>query len=324
MELRLIECYIPDGLEDELKNLLEPHEYLWISVDSLPGDPNLSLIRILTTVAWDEAVIDKLVNKFGVYKDFRIIVLKPETSVPLILKEKGEEALARLSRQELYHKLSDSAQFSVEFLLMLVLSTIVAAVGLLKNDPAALIGAMVMAPMLGPNMALALGSTLADLRLVKRALMTLFEGIVIAVLVAFVVGLILGVDPNVPAIASRTSVDVGSMLVAVSAGAAGAVSAVTGAMAALVGVMVAVALIPPLAAVGMLVAGGYWHLAIGAFLLFLANIIGINLASVVVFRLYGVAPSVWWEATRAKRATVISIGVWAVLLLLLVLIMVAM
>lgn len=324
MELRLIECYIPDGLENELKNLLDPHEYLWISVDSLPGDPNLSLIRILTTVAWDEAVIDKLVDKFGVYKDFRIIVLKPETSVPLILKEDGEEALARLSRQELYHKLSDSAQFSREFLLMLVLSTIVAAVGLLKNDPAALIGAMVMAPMLGPNMALALGSTLADSMLVKRALLTLVKGMVIAVLVAVLVGLLLGVDPSVPAIASRTSVDVGSMLVALSAGAAGAVSAVTGAMAALVGVMVAVALIPPLAAAGMLIAGGYLRLALGAFLLFLANIIGINLASVVVFRMYGVAPSVWWEATRAKKAAIVSILVWAILLLLLVFIMVAM
>jgi len=324
VELRLIECYIPDGLENELKNLLDPHEYLWISVDSLPGDPNLSLIRILTTVAWDEAVIDKLVDKFGVYKDFRIIVLKPETSVPLILKEDGEEALARLSRQELYHKLSDSAQFSREFLLMLVLSTIVAAVGLLKNDPAALIGAMVMAPMLGPNMALALGSTLADSMLVKRALLTLVKGMVIAVLVAVLVGLLLGVDPSVPAIASRTSVDVGSMLVALSAGAAGAVSAVTGAMAALVGVMVAVALIPPLAAAGMLIAGGYLRLALGAFLLFLANIIGINLASVVVFRMYGVAPSVWWEATRAKKAAIVSILVWAILLLLLVFIMVAM
>ena len=88
--------------------------------------------------------------------------------------------------------------------------------------------------------------------------------------------------------------------------------------ATLVGVMVAVALLPPLMATGLLVGSGHLVEALGAFLTFLTNVICINLAGVVAFLALGIRPLTWWEARRARTATLRAIGIWAVLLAALV------
>ncbi|HLD48652.1 MAG TPA: DUF389 domain-containing protein [Desulfobaccales bacterium] len=83
--------------------------------------------------------------------------------------------------------------------------------------------------------------------------------------------------------------------------------------------MLAVALLPPLASLGLLLGSGYLFPALGAGLLLITNIICVNLAGVVVFWIQGVRPTSWWEEKQAQRATKISIAVCAGLLILLVL-----
>jgi uncharacterized membrane protein len=78
--------------------------------------------------------------------------------------------------------------------------------------------------------------------------------------------------------------------------------------------MVAVALLPPLVTLGMLIGSGYWEMASGALILFLINLICINLAGVVTFLAQGIRPLTWWEADRAKRSTRIAIFLWTALL----------
>jgi uncharacterized membrane protein len=84
--------------------------------------------------------------------------------------------------------------------------------------------------------------------------------------------------------------------------------------------MVAVALLPPLVTLGMLMGAGRWDMALGALLLLLVNLICINLAGVVTFLARGIRPLTWWEEKRAKKATKRAIAVWTILLLLLVLV----
>jgi len=86
-----------------------------------------------------------------------------------------------------------------------------------------------------------------------------------------------------------------------------------------VGVMVAVALLPPLASLGLLLGSGYLFPALGAGLLLITNIICVNLAGVIVFWGQGVRPTSWWEEKRAQKATKISVVVCAGLLALLAL-----
>ena len=102
-----------------------------------------------------------------------------------------------------------------------------------------------MAPLLGPNMAIALGIVLGDLVLVRRALLTASAGFVLTLVLAIGLGLMLGVDPTTPELASRTRVGYWDLALALAAGSAGALAFTTGAPTYLTGVMVAVALLPP-------------------------------------------------------------------------------
>src|SRR5690606_8544583 len=155
---------------------------------------------------------------------------------------------------------------------------------------AIVIGAMMIAPLLAPNVALALGTALGDLRLVSDAMRTNLLGVSIALLFSVVVGLTFTVDPTVPAIGIRTVVSWADILLALAAGAAGALAFSSGLPSAVIGVMVAVALLPPLVNFGLLLGGGHFVPASGAFLLLAINVVCVNLAGVIVFLAQGVRP----------------------------------
>ena len=201
---------------------------------------------------------------------------------------------------------------------MVALSTVVAAIGLNDNSVAVIIGAMVIAPLLGPNVALSLGITLGDLSLLRQGLLTALAGIAAALVLSVIIGVLLNVDPTLSEMASRTRVGLGDIVVALASGSAGALAFTTGVSATLIGVMVAVALLPPLVTSGLLLGGGHPALAIGAFSLFLVNLICVNLAGVTTFLLQGIKPTSWWEKDRAVKATRIAIALSVVLLAVLV------
>jgi uncharacterized hydrophobic protein (TIGR00341 family) len=172
----------------------------------------------------------------------------------------------------------------------------------------------VIAPLLGPNMALALATTLGDLPLLWRALKTSLAGIGTVMALSVALGVLLQVNPALPEVASRDAVALGDIAVALASGAAGALAFTTGVSATLIGVMVAVALLPPLVTFGLLLGSGQPALAIGALALFLMNLICVNLAGVTTFLVQGIRPAIWWEKDRAVKATRIAIVLWATLL----------
>jgi uncharacterized membrane protein len=104
---------------------------------------------------------------------------------------------------------------------------------------------------------------------------------------------------------------------ALAAGAAGALAYTTAAPGALIGVMVAVALLPPTVTFGMLLGSGHMRAALAALLLLLTNLICVNLAGVLAFLVQGVRPRTWWEADRARRAVRNAVALWTILLVVL-------
>jgi uncharacterized hydrophobic protein (TIGR00341 family) len=128
------------------------------------------------------------------------------------------------------------------------------------------------------------------------------------------------VNPQTPEIFSRTEVGLSDIVLALASGAAGALAFTSGLSAALIGVMVAVALLPPLVTLGLLVGAGEFRMALGAMLLFLTNIICVNLAGVATFLFQGIRPLSWWEAAKAKKATYYAIVLWAFLLTVLIIV----
>jgi len=120
---------------------------------------------------------------------------------------------------------------------------------------AVVIGAMVIAPMLGPNIGFALGAALDDWRLIKRAVAAGIVGIALAFIATAIVGYAVTLNLDTNELLARTQVGLDAAL-ALAAGAAAALAVTTRSSSSLVGVMVAAALLPPTCAVGLFLGAG--------------------------------------------------------------------
>jgi uncharacterized hydrophobic protein (TIGR00341 family) len=184
------------------------------------------------------------------------------------------------------------------------------------------IGAMVIAPLLGPNIAFAFATSLGDKTLFWQALKTNAAGLGLALALSIGIGLIWPVNLGSAEILARTEVGLDSVALALASGAAAGLSLTTGLSSTLVGVMVAVALLPPTAVLGMLIGGARWDLAGGAALLLSVNLVCVALSAKVVFLAKGVKPRCWTERDRARQSMALYITLWAMLLTILVAIIV--
>ena len=327
MALRLIEVLLPESEEKRIRETLGERADFGIWVEPLPEGRIFA--RILAYTEKTEQFLDLLENTFSTVEGFRIVLLPVEATIPRPeqSKQEGEEKGAqkeereankeRISREELYQDIGQTIKVSWVFILLLVLSSVVAAIGIERNNVAIIIGAMVIAPLLGPNVAFSLSTTLGDMDLARRAFKANLVGTVIVLLVAVVLGTSIGLSPLIPEVKARTRVGLEDIALALAAGSAGTLSFTTGLSSALIGVMVAVSLLPPLVTGGMLLGSGLGKEAAGAFLLFLTNVVCVNLAGIVTFYLQGIHPRTWWEADKAKKGTKNAILLWAVLLLVL-------
>ena len=192
----------------------------------------------------------------------------------MVRRKKREFKIGKgISREELYNDISQNVDISGFFVFMIILSTLVASVGILQDNVAVIIGAMVIAPLIGPNVAWAFSTTLGDSELFWRSIKSMVVGFTISLALSILIGLILHVDPSIPELKSRTSVGIGDIVLALASGSAGALSFTMGLPSAIIGVMVAVALLPPTVSFGMLVGAGHTSLALGSLLLLVVNVI---------------------------------------------------
>ena len=327
MSLRLIDVYLPAG-EDGLDDLDVEARVLDRRVVTL--DEGRLLVRLLVSVEHTEGLLDALQNRVGSNSETRMIVTEVEATLPRPETDEPDDAATdaenddeatpgRVSREELYQDIAEEVGVGWVHYALVVLSVVVAAGGMLRNDVAVVIGAMVIAPLIGPNIALALGTTLADGRLLKRAGWVNVLGLGIGFALAFGLGLVLTVDTAIPEIAARTRIGLPDVALALAAGTAGALAMAKGVSTALVGVMVAVALVPPLVAVGLLAGGGQWILAYRAVLLLTTNVVCINLSAVATFLVLGIRPMSWYEAKQARRSTRWALALWTLVLAILAL-----
>lgn len=316
MDLRLIEATLPvEGLEEAKKLLLEKKKRIWF-ISKLDG---LGLIKVVVNGEEVEDILDLLTSRFAVYERFNVLVLPVEASFRFLEEKKEaksswQTAFKRLSREELYQDFLKASSLNLVYVLMAILSTLVAAIAFLKNDLAVLIGAMVIAPFLGPNMGLALGCVLGDLKLLKKATISLLTGFGASFLIAYLMGASLSI-PLSSSLQVRLEVSFLDVLLSLVVGVAGSLAFSSAISSIVVGVMVAVALLPPLVATGLLMGEGLWIKAFKSFLLFLINLDAINLAAISMFFIQGLKPRGWFEETKAKKSTLIAFLLWTGLLI---------
>jgi uncharacterized hydrophobic protein (TIGR00341 family) len=293
-------------------------------------DDGRRVVSLLTGDVDRQDLLDRLQGVLGQPDDWRIVIMPADSIIPSEpepepdpkLQAEEEEIAkaesARASREELYHLVTGGARLDSNFLLLVFLSTIVASIGLETDSVATLIGAMVIAPLLGPNLAFALGVAIGDRKLMLTAARTSIAGVLLSI--ALAAGMALAVQPNVLSheLTARTSLDYAGIGLALASGAAAALSVTTGLSSTLVGVMVAVALLPPAATLGIMAAAGKWSLAGGAMMLLLGNVACVNLAAQLVFLAKGIRPRTWTEKQNARVAVRVNLVAWIALILLLV------
>ena len=323
--MKLIEVVADPGDLDTMASfIVEEFDGLECWHSEMAEDQRQS-IRILVDDDRRQAVLDRLQDLLATTSNSLIVVLpvevvlpRPEVSkVPADSKTPNAKKSSGSTREELYNQIEKGARLDGNFVILAVLSTVVAAIGLLENNVAVVVGAMVIAPLLGPNLALAFAATLGDRDLMRDSLRTNLVGLALAMLLSVGIGFFWPISTPGVEILSRTYVGLDDVVLALASGAAAALSLTSGVASALVGVMVAVALLPPTATLGMLLASSRFELASGAGLLLAVNIVSVNLSANLVFLFKGVRPRTWLEKNKARQSSVLVGLFWMVVLVML-------
>ncbi len=284
------------------------------------GEDGKAVLLVLANDDNRQALLDRMQAVFGPENDgeWRITLLPVEATIPRAEAEpeaRREVASTGLTREEIYTSVWKNARVDRNYIVFVVLSTVVAAFGMLANNVAVVVGAMVIAPLLGPNLALAVGVALGDGALMRRALVTNLAGVAVVLGLSGVIGVLAEPVFTAGELMSRSEVGFDGMAIALASGAAAALSLVTGISSALVGVMVAVALLPPTAAIGLFAGFARPDLVMGAATLLAVNVVCVNLAAQVVMMTRGITPRTFYEKKSAARARWISAGVSVTLLI---------
>ncbi len=215
---------------------------------------------------------------------------------------------------EVYKIMRRGSRPSTDFFVMITLAAALAALGLLLNSPAVIIGAMLVAPLMTAILGMGLSIIMGDTRFFWTALQTTLRGAALAIVTGFLVALIApgaAVTHEILGRAHPSLLDLGVALV--SGGAAAYAISRRDVSAALAGVAIAAALAPPLTTVGIGLQLGEWRIAGGALLLFITNMVSIVAAGGGLFFLLGFHP----DPERPGRSTTLRRGVRNIVLLLL-------
>ncbi|RBW68973.1 TIGR00341 family protein [Bacillus taeanensis] len=324
MDLQLIEAYVPKRHFEKVDQSLQDlsHVSYWSTNES----KERMLIRILVHTKHTEETLNFLEKVSNVIDGFEVMLIPVQTYITRKNEEKKEEEkkqkdkhFLRASRQELYETILRSSKINLNYTLLVILSALVVIVGFMKNSPAVVIGAMVIAPMLGPVISIAFASILGDYHVLWRSFLTLHFGIALVFFISLCFGYFY-IPLDSTEFAARTQVDFTDVILALASGAAGALSILNRLPGALVGVMVAVALLPPIVVLGMTTGGLMWDKALGALLLLLVNINSILLSAIAVFSLSGIRPLKWEEMQRAYTSRRLSIFFVSLIILFLIIV----
>lgn len=320
--MKIIEVIADESYIDSIKNIADKNDASDFWIVSSEGEER-KVVRILVKPEQRQIILDALQGILSTSLSARVVVIPIEATLPR--EEEPEKktkiiSAAETTREELYNSIGKNARLNRTYLLLIFLSTVVVAIGLLKDNVAVVIGAMVIAPLLGPNLAMALGTALGDTDLMWKAFKTGLAGMSLALVLSILIGIFWPLNVESRELLARTYVGLDSAVLAMASGAAAVISLTSGIPSILVGVMVAVALLPPAATMGLMLGAGQTDLAYGAAFLLAVNIVAINLSAKLAFLVQGIKPRTWLEKEKAKQSMLSYIIIWVLTLATLMLV----
>ena len=193
--------------------------------------------------------------------------------------------------EDLFKVLRENSTMSWPYMMMMILSTLIASFGLFADSSPVIIGAMILAPIIAPIVSFSMGMVRYDVNMLKRGFFTITAGTLVSLAFAAGVSLIIPLKIITPEIEARLSPTLLDMGIAVASGIAAAYAhAKEGIAKSLAGVAIAVALVPPLAVAGIGIGWWDWEVFSGAILLYATNLAGIIMFAGLTFLILGFAP----------------------------------
>ncbi|MGB9927716.1 MAG: TIGR00341 family protein [Methanosarcina sp.] len=307
--MRLVQILIPNGKKELVFEVLDAEKIdyaIWAETGRQKFE---AVVQFVVPAIGVEPILEKL-REAGISKDAYTVILTPTTVVSERTKTLNHRYPGeRISREELIARAEELAPATSTYISLLILSTAIATAGLLLDSAATIIGAMVIAPLMGPAISASVGTVVYNKKLVSRGIFLQISGLILAITTAVVIGLVVeylnllpyGFDiRTIPQIAERTNPNFLSLFLALGSGIAGALSIIRNAGSALVGVAIAAALVPPAATAGLGFAFGHPSVAIIATVLVLVNVLAINLSALILLWISGFRPAKIWAIGRAR------------------------
>jgi uncharacterized hydrophobic protein (TIGR00341 family) len=230
-----------------------------------------------------------------------LYVSSAELVIPYKPHKMNVTGVKRIAIEELYRDVEQGTKLDRNYVIFIVLSAILASLGLLANNVVAVIASMVIAPLMGPIIGTSLGTVLSDKKLFKEGLKAEIFGLLLSIIAGFIIGYLYPeaeVTSEILLRASPTLFDVG---LAVVSGSAAAICFTSGIATALVGIAIAAALMPPAVNVGLGLALQRYDIALGSALLLLTNVFSINITALAVFWLKDVKPTLSLRRKKLAR-----------------------
>ena len=203
---------------------------------------------------------------------------------------------------------------------MLTLAGMIAIAGVLADSTATVIGAMIIAPLGTPILGIALGIVTGHLSLVVRSILWVLSGVVIVVVLGLFFPLFVATPESLATnsqVVGRTSPSLMDLIAALATGFAGGFAMCRKDLSAVLpGVAIAISLVPPLGVVGVCAGQGQWGDALGAFVLFLSNVVALVIAGSIVFTMGGYARDPGSSPVANRRRAYIVVTVLALIVAL--------
>jgi len=211
--------------------------------------------------------------------------------------------------KDLFLQLRSDAKTNSVYIVLMLLSTLLASFGLFANSAAVVIGAMLLAPLMSPILSFSMGMLRGDELLLKGSLLKITLGVSLALLASGIVTLLLPQVDLSNEIKARIHPNLIDLGVAIFSGIAAAYSkSHKELLNSLAGVAIAVALVPPLSVAGIGLGRGEMYVFEGALLLFVTNLIGITISATMTFKFLGFS-----NAVKSKKSLWVIVTILAIL-----------
>ncbi|MHA1121981.1 MAG: TIGR00341 family protein [Candidatus Heimdallarchaeota archaeon] len=299
--MKQIQVTVPAGEGNELVKSLD--EVVSPSQITHVKGSDFSLILITVTPNRTGFVMDHLIDLgIGRVKG-RISITDIDATIPRIRGRKQDRSLRRISIEELEQNVSSLTKLNFNYISMTILSSILAALGLVGDDNVTLIASMIIAPLMGPFVALAFGAVTSNQKILREGIIAQSVGILITILIGLIIGSFYRFTLNEPSafIIARGEPNIVNLVIAIASGLTAGICFVSGTSLALVGVAAAAALLPVSVNIGIALVLAEWQIALGSSVLFITNVICVILGCMIVFWIRKVEPPQEVKKIKARR-----------------------